>query len=66
MSSNVVPVGGGGGAGEGWVVRPVKERVNHFGDRVILKVKNPAFAEIAFGGDEGAAKYVAALESDGP
>ena len=32
--------------GEGWVVRPVVEAVDRYGDRVILKIKNPAFQEV--------------------
>ena len=31
--------------GEGWVVRPFAESINPYGERVIIKVKNPAFSE---------------------
>jgi Rnl2 family RNA ligase len=36
-----------GNAGEGWVVRPEREAHNVFSERLLFKVKNPAFDEVA-------------------
>jgi Rnl2 family RNA ligase len=36
-----------GNAGEGWVVRPVRETTNKYGERMMFKIKNPKFGETA-------------------
>lgn len=38
-----------GNSGEGFVIRPTREHRNAYGDRVLHKVKNPAWSETAAG-----------------
>ena len=56
-------------AGEGWVLRPSVETVNRFGDRTMLKVKNPRFGESqddVHGRPEGHVVDSSAVEEDAP
>lgn len=44
--------------GEGWVVRPVVETANSFHERVMMKIKNPSFAETNTNKDTNSGKAV--------